>query len=642
MLNIIIFLLGLFIVTIASNQISSYFVKLRLPIITGLLLTGIAAGPYFLKLLSVESIDRLHFVNDFSLAFIAFAAGSELYLKELRSSFKSIFWNTFGQFGVTFVLSAIVIYYISGMIPFMQDMEPGGKIAVSLLIATIFVARSPSSAIAIINEMRAKGPFVKTAISVTVIKDVLVIILFAAMFSLAGNLIKGDRFNFVLFLILALELILAIAGGYLLGKTMEVLLSTHLNTRFKAIIILLFGYSVYFFSAYVKNQSHFYLPFELHLEPLLICIVGGFYVTNFSRYRQEFQKILELTGPFIYAIFFTLTGASMSIDILRDVWVITLIFFGIRLISMMLGAYIGSTLAQDPPLFKKIGWMPYVTQAGVSIGLATQIAGTYEGWGTQFYTIILAVIVVNQVIGPPLFKIAINIVGEGHGKAPSPSYDGIRNAVIFGLENQSVALARMLMEHHWTVKIVCPNHENLNLPTDDSRLDIQIVGDISLSTIKRLKMEKTEAVVLMLSDEENYKICELLYEKIGTKEVIVRLQDHSNFDKFNELEAIVVDPSSAIVSLLDHAVRSPNAISLLMGNQDDDTVDLEVMDKSLHGVLLRELRLPSDVIVLAVKRKGELIISHGYTRLRMGDVVTMVGSRKSLEKIEFRFDPAGV
>ena len=46
----------------------------------------------------------------------------------------------------------------------MAEMSSSHKIAVAVLFATIFVARSPSSAIAVINEMRANGPFTKTVI----------------------------------------------------------------------------------------------------------------------------------------------------------------------------------------------------------------------------------------------------------------------------------------------------------------------------------------------------------------------------------------------------------------------------------------------------------------------------------------------
>jgi Trk K+ transport system NAD-binding subunit len=81
---------------------------------------------------------------------------------------------------------------------------------------------------------------------------------------------------------------------------------------------------------------------------------------------------------------------------------------------------------------------------------------------------------------------------------------------------------------------------------------------------------------------------------------------------------------------------------MLLGTEEgQSTIDLEVRDKSLHGVALRNLRLPSDVIILSVKRKGQSIISHGYTRLRKKDIVTVVGSEESLTKLQWMFGDDG-
>lgn len=111
------------------------------------------------------------------------------------------------------------------------------------------------------------------------------------------------------------------------------------------------------------------------------------------------------------------------------------------------------------------------------------------------------------------------------------------------------------------------------------------------------------------------------------------------FNKFHELGALIIEPTTAIVSLLDHFVRSPNAASLLLGmDEGQDTIDVEIANKDIHGMRLRELRLPSDILILSVKRKGHIIISHGYTRLRLGDIITLVGAEKSLEEIMVKFE----
>lgn len=137
----------------------------------------------------------------------------------------------------------------------------------------------------------------------------------------------------------------------------------------------------------------------------------------------------------------------------------------------------------------------------------------------------------------------------------------------------------------------------------------------------------------------SYRVCELAYEHFGTKDLIVRLNDRANFERFHDLGALIVDPTTAIVSLLDHFVRSPVAASLLLGMEENqDIIDLEVRDPNLHGLTLRELRLPVDALILSVHRDGHTLISHGYTRLKIGDQVTVVGSLESLEELMLRFE----
>jgi Trk K+ transport system NAD-binding subunit len=166
-----------------------------------------------------------------------------------------------------------------------------------------------------------------------------------------------------------------------------------------------------------------------------------------------------------------------------------------------------------------------------------------------------------------------------------------------------------------------------------------VVDSLSKPNLDRLNLEQTETAILMLDDTRNYDLATLIFEQFGTKDIIVRLNERINFDKFHKLGAKIIDPSTAIVSLLDHFVRSPNAATLLLGiDKGQDSLDIEVKNKDIAGLRLRDLRLPSDVIMLSLKRKGQFIISHGYTQLRMHDVVTLVGSQNSLEALKIKFD----
>jgi Trk K+ transport system NAD-binding subunit len=72
--------------------------------------------------------------------------------------------------------------------------------------------------------------------------------------------------------------------------------------------------------------------------------------------------------------------------------------------------------------------------------------------------------------------------------------------------------------------------------------------------------------------------------------------------------------------------------------EEQDIVDVEVRNPDLHGVSLRDLKLPLDALILSIQRDGHAIISHGYTQLHLGDIVTMVGNRQVLNEVALRFE----
>jgi Kef-type K+ transport system membrane component KefB len=202
----------------------------KLPLISGFLFTGILVGPYVLGLISREATENLQFVDDISLAVIAFAAGSELHLRELRSRLGSITWITIGNAVVIPLVGGAAIFMMADWIPFMQSLAPAERLAVALIGGAILIARSPSSAIAIINEMRAHGPFTQMVLGVTMLTDVIVIILFAVNSSVADALVTNLGFDVSFIFLLIGELLLSLALGFGVGKLIEALLSTHLRS----------------------------------------------------------------------------------------------------------------------------------------------------------------------------------------------------------------------------------------------------------------------------------------------------------------------------------------------------------------------------------------------------------------------------
>jgi len=631
LVQIIIYLGAFGIVAVAARKLAAVFQRLKLPLITGFLVIGLISGPELLDLIEQEALSKLTFVNDISLAFIAFAVGSELYLKELRSRMKSIIYMTISQVIVTFILVSLLVFLLMDLIPFANEMKMAARIAVSMLAGTIAIARSPASAIAIIDELRARGPFTQTALGVTVIKDFGVIILFAIIFTLSKSLIQEISFRPVFIVQVLVELAAAFGFGFLIWIILRAILRLKGLVWLKKGLILLTGFAVYLFTNVLGEHSSMYLGLELHVEPLLICIVGSFLVTNYSVYRNDFTRFVKELGPYVYILFFTLTGALISLEVLAALWFITLIIFGARLLSLFLAGFTGSALAGDPGVFRRISWMPYVTQAGVGVGLATIIATEYSGWGTEFATIMISVIVLNQIVGPPLFKWALHLADEVHVK-PDGTFDVEQKVLIFGWENQALALARQLRQQKWKVEFVVQD-PTVEVLGNKEFVVHEFQGSDHLS-LRKFSAENADTILCLLSDELNYAISETAYEHFGTKNLIVRLHDREYYKKFHQIGVMVIDPVTAMVALMEHFIRSPIATSLLLGmDEGQDTIDIELRNSDFHGLTLRDLRLPSDVIILSVTRGDHPIISHGYTRLRLGDMVTLVGSNESLDKV---------
>ncbi len=633
------FLAAFFLIVLASRQIGVQFRRGRLPLITGFLLTGMLAGPYLLGLLTDQMVRQLRFVDQIALGFIALAAGAEFDLAVMRKRLRVIASVASGLVVVTFVLGSLAFYLLSAFIPAFSSLPSLGRVAVAMLAGSILIARSPSSAIAIVNELRAKGPFTRMALGVTIIMDVVVIVWFSGTSAFANAALTSAGFSPGFLPLLLGELLVSLVVGVALAGLLALLFGTRMHPSLKTGLLLAAGYAIYPLSAWFRAWTHEVLPFEVLIEPLFICMVAGFALTNYTRHHDELARVLASAGPAVYVVFFTLAGASLQLDQLLGMWPIAVGLFAARLFSIAIGSFAGGVLSRAPAQHNRLGWMAFVTQAGVGLGLAKEVALEFPEWGAAFATLLISVIVINQVVGPPLLKWAIHRVDEAHERAPSGAVTTGR-ALIFGLESQSLALARQLKAHGWSA-VIASREARQRDAEEIAATDVEIVPiqDIDLETLHALDAHQATAIVTLLSDDENYAICRMAYEHFGTENLVVRLDDRSHWQRFHDLGALIVDPPNAIVSLLDHMVRSPTAASLLLGTDErQDVLDLTVRNRDLEGLPLRDLHLPLDTLIVSIRRDGETLSSHGFTRLKRGDRVTALGSPESLRTVLRLFD----
>jgi len=404
-----VFILG--IILLAAYCFGYLLEKIGLPRIVGYILAGLFMGPFFLNIYTFSEIEDLNFVNKLVLAFIAFCAGGELRVANIRRVLKSIIYLISGISVVVFLGITLTVFVLSSYMPFMSHLSIPIRLAISAIFGTIAVARSPSSAIAIISETKAKGPYTDIVLSVSVAMDVFIIILFAVIISLAQVFISGNggmNLSFLFFLLV--KIAAAFLLGFLLGKFI-VFLIEKVHVEFPIVIIAM-GFVVIEFShllGYYLSEVH---DIGLELEPLLICMAAGFVVQNFSKHGENFLQRMDRVSLPIYIAFFALTGAGIDLNVLRTGWLFGLTVFLVRLASIYIGSYLSGRLAKSESKIYKNVWLGFITQAGVSLGLLAEVSRRLPDIGLSIQTILVATIIMNQLIGPIAFKFGLKKVGE--------------------------------------------------------------------------------------------------------------------------------------------------------------------------------------------------------------------------------------
>jgi Trk K+ transport system NAD-binding subunit/Kef-type K+ transport system membrane component KefB len=525
----------------------------------------------------------------------------------------------------------IALFVLTGIIPFTADAPFSSRVAIAILGATILLALSPASTIAVIKETRAKGSFTKTVLGVTVTMDVIIIVLFAVAVAVASGLINNVGFSPLFAVLLVVDLGVALLAGYLVGKMMELILATKMKRLIKIALIIGIGYAVFALSYWFVGFSAENLPVEIHIEPLLVAMIGGFMVTNFTKYRDEFNHILHDVGPAVYVAFFTLTGVALKLDILLTTLPIAAALFVVRAIAIAIGSNIGGQLAGEPKAFNRYAWMGLITQAGIALGLAREVAVEFPALGDSFATLVISVVVLNEIFGPMLLKVALRRSGDAKTAEEHAQDDENRDVLIVGIEAQSLELARQLQREGWSVVMADTDRSRVErLAADD--VTEHYIPAINSEALSGLLTNRTDAVVALLDDDaSNLELLELARNK-GVSRLIVRPNDLAASDGFAELGALVIDPMSAMVNLLDQSVRAPQSAAVLL-HQDSgrEMIQITVTNPDIAGTLLRDLRLPTDVLFMDVTRDGSVILPHGYTRLRLKDEVTLIGLRDSLD-----------
>ncbi len=399
---------------LAADAVGALASSFKIPKLIGYLAAGAIFGPYMLNTVTAQAVHELAPVNGLAIALIAFLAGAELRWDELQERLSRVLKMLSVEITLTLVLMTGFLLLTSQYIPFLQEIAFGPRVAFSLLFASIVIVHSPSATIAILSESQGKGPVGRTTLSIVLVSDVVVVLLFTAALGLTRAVVppSGTEAAGISLGSVVWEIIGALIVGAILGGAVALYLKWVRRELF------LFAMLVAFFGAEIAKVTH--------VEVLLTLLTAGFVAENVSarEHGEALRHALEKSAAPIFVVFFALAGASIHVQDVADLWPIVVPIAAIRALSIFTGMKVGAKWSKAPELEAKYAWMGLVSQAGVAIGLASVVAAAYPDRGVQIQTIMLAVIALNETIGPILFRIALGKAGEvgdqnGTSEAPA-------------------------------------------------------------------------------------------------------------------------------------------------------------------------------------------------------------------------------
>lgn len=387
----------------AAGELS---VALRVPKLVGYLVAGVAFGPYALNTVSADAVADLAPVSSLAIALIAFLAGAELRWTEVRERGTAILRILGVELSASLLAIAGFLVAARDHVAFLRGSPWAAVIAFSVVFASIAIVHSPAVTMALLAETRARGPVSRTSLGVVLISDVVVVLVLTATLALARLLVPTTGSDVPALTIGAVGW--EVGGAALVGAAIGGLVALYL--RFVGRELFLFAVMVAFFGAEVSSL--------LHVEPLLTLICAGFVAENTSarEHGAALREAMERAAAPVFVVFFALAGAQIVLPQLAELWPLVLPLALVRGGAMWLGSRLGvrwsGISGEEAALLRRHLWSGLIPQAGVAIGLSAVVVHTYPNRGEGIRALFLALVAVNQALGPILFRRALDRSGE--------------------------------------------------------------------------------------------------------------------------------------------------------------------------------------------------------------------------------------
>ena len=394
----------------AGLLMTRLFVKLKLPDVTAYLVAGVLIGPCVLGRTGIgfttsAQVDSLAVISDVALGFIAFAIGHEFRLSELKHTGKQATIIGILQAVITTIVVDAVLIGLHFINPEIISLP------VAITLGAIAAATAPAATLMVVRQYKAKGPVTDVLLPVVALDDAVGLIVFAVSFGIAQSMENGTANVAALIIEPLMEVVLSLGFGGIVGFLLTFLeryFHSHRNRNALIVGSVMLTVAV----------SQLKIPvgsFTFGFSSLLVCMMLGTVFCNYCPLSEELMLQADRwSGPAL-TLFFVLSGSALQFDVFSDITVVLigLIYIVARSIGKYLGARLSSDLAHSPETVRKYLGITLLPQAGVALGMCTTAYRVLGGGpGTLIRNIILFSVLVYELIGPSLTKMALTKAGD--------------------------------------------------------------------------------------------------------------------------------------------------------------------------------------------------------------------------------------
>ncbi len=414
-------------VAVVAGLLMSRVTKIfKLPAVTAYLIAGIIVGPFLLGAIDFSFLgikgfshfgfapadfgipeghtnEALELLGKVALGFIAFAIGNEFRVNDLKAIGKQAF--------VIGVLQAVVATLLVDVALIVLSLTTGIiKMSEAIVLGAIASATAPAATLMVVRQYKAKGKLTDLLLPIVALDDAVGLVVFSVSFGIANGIRDGKVSVISMVVNPLIEVVLSILLGAVMGCVFTVCEKLfHSGSKRMSLSISFVLLTVAL--SMIKIEIG-----EIHIgfSSLLVCMMLGTVFCNMCDFSEDIMDRADKWTAPLFVIFFVLSGAELRLDILASVAV--LIIGAVYILTRSAGKYVGTFFSAkmvkcDSNIQKYLG-ITLLPQAGVALGMSAIVISSWGQDGTLVRNIILFSVLVYEIVGPMLTKIALTKAGD--------------------------------------------------------------------------------------------------------------------------------------------------------------------------------------------------------------------------------------